>query len=87
MPFRVRAHIGGHDKSQAEREPAMQKFRAQRSMGVKGGWKHQCRCGSTVGWLYRGRWWCSCGASVSSLADYALPCGCMLCKFLEVRRV
>ena len=83
MGFRNRAMIGGHGNSQAEREPAMRRFSASRSIAVRGGWKHQCRCGYAVGYLYRGRWWCNCGREQGPLHDYMQPCGCMLCAVLE----
>ena len=60
--MRAPSRIGGKYKSQYEREPAMRKFDEEAGPVVVGGWRHQCRCGSTGGRLYRRRYWCDiCG--------------------------
>lgn len=53
--------IGGKDASEAERAPAMRRFRERAGERRTLSWKFQCRCGSTDVIRYRGAWWCPCG--------------------------
>ena len=75
--------IGGRGSSQAERGPAMERFRARRGSEIPAP-RHQCICGGIVAALYRRHYWCvACGRELRPAA-WAAPCDCGLCAGVRV---